>query len=216
MNKSGHRLMLIAAGLVALAAGGTAATIEGRVALTKAATATTVVNKRYEIVSRGGVVSTNPPVAVVYLEGEFPPAPATPGVRVEQKDLMFVPQLLVVQAGTRVEFPNLDDTFHNIFSYSPAKRFDLGRYRMDEKPVPAVIFDTPGVVVLRCEIHEHMRGVILVLATPHFAITDTEGNYRLDGLPAGTYRLTTWLDSRTTLERTVELGEKTLLRLDLP
>jgi len=214
MNKSGH-MLLTAVGLIALSAGGTAATIEGRVTLAKT-NATTVVNRRYEIVSRGGVVSTNPPVAVVYLEGDFPAAKPEPGVRVEQKDLMFVPQLLVVQAGTRVEFPNLDDTFHNIFSYSPAKRFDLGRYRMDEKPVPAVMFDTPGVVVLRCEIHEHMRGVILVLATPHFAITDTEGNYRLDGLPAGTYRLKTWLDSKTTHERTVELGANTLLRLDLP
>lgn len=209
------RLMLIAAGWMALTAVGTAATIEGRVALPKT-NGTTVVNRRYEIVSSGGVVSTNPPVAVVYLDGDFAPAPPMPAVQVGQKDLRFVPQLLVVQAGTRVEFPNLDDTFHNIFSYSPAKRFDLGRYRMDEKPVPAVMFDAPGVVVLRCEIHEHMRGVILVLTTPHFTITDTEGNYRLDGLPAGTYRLKTWLDSRTTRERTVELGENTLLRLDLP
>jgi plastocyanin len=209
------RQMLIAAGWMALTAVGTAATIEGRVALPKT-NGTTVVNRRYEIVSSGGVVSTNPPVAVVYLDGDFPPAQATPAVQVGQKDLMFVPQLLVVQVGTKVEFPNLDDTFHNIFSYSPAKRFDLGRYRMDEKPVPAVMFDAPGVVVLRCEIHEHMRGVILVLTTPHFTITDTEGNFRLSGLPAGTYRLKIWLDSRTTRERTVELGENTLLRLDLP
>jgi hypothetical protein len=122
----------------------------------------------------------------------------------------------VVQVGTKVEFPNLDDTFHNIFSYSPAKRFDLGRYRTDEKPVPSVMFDTPGVVVLRCEIHEHMRGVILVLATPHFTVTDLEGRYRLEGLPAGTYRLKIWLDSQTTLERTVQLAADTAQRLDLP
>ncbi|HWA24320.1 MAG TPA: carboxypeptidase regulatory-like domain-containing protein [Lacunisphaera sp.] len=207
--------LALAAGLLALAAGTRAATIEGRVALPKA-TGTTVVNKRYEIVSSGGVVSTNPPVAVVYLDGDFPAAREAPAVRVEQKDLKFVPQLLVVQAGTRVEFPNLDDTFHNIFSYSPAKRFDLGRYRMGEKPVPSVVFDTPGVVVLRCDIHEHMRGVILVLATPHFAITDTDGNFRLEGLPAGNYRLKTWLDSRNTQERAVELRADTQLRLELP
>ena len=215
MKITGPITLLLAGGLFAATADGRAATIEGRVTLPKHE-ATTVVNKRYEIVSRGGVVSTNPPVAVVYLEGDFPAAKAEPVARVEQKDLMFVPQLLVVQAGTKVEFPNLDDTFHNIFSYSPAKRFDLGRYRTDEKPVPAVMFDTPGVVVLRCEIHEHMRGVILVLATPHFAITDMEGNYRLEHLPAGTYRLKTWLDSQTTLERTVQLAADTALRLDLP
>jgi plastocyanin len=215
MKNSGPLLLFATAWLLSVTTGTQAATIEGRVTLPKRE-ATTVVNKRYEIVSRAGVVSTNPPVAVVFLEGDFPAAPAGPVARVEQKDLMFAPQLLVVQAGTKVEFPNLDDTFHNIFSYSPAKRFDLGRYRTDEKPVPAVTFDTPGVVVLRCEIHEHMRGVILVLATPHFTVTDLEGRYRLEGLPAGTYRLKAWLDSQTTLERTVQLAADTALRLDLP
>jgi plastocyanin len=191
-----------------------AASIEGRVALPK--TTATVMNKRYEIVSTGGVVSTNPPLAVVYLEGVFP-APAEPPVlRVEQKDLMFVPQLLPVPVGARVEFPNLDDTFHNIFSYSPAKRFDLGRYRANEKPVPAVIFDEPGLVVLRCDIHEHMRGIILVLATPHFTVTEADGRYRLENLPAGRYKLKAWLNSRSTLEHTVELKADSALRLDFP
>jgi plastocyanin len=192
-----------------------AATIEGRVALPDTPKAT-VVNKRYEIVSTGGVVATNPPLAVVYLEGNFAAAAEAPVIRVEQKDLMFVPQLLAVPVGARVEFPNLDDTFHNIFSYSPAKRFDLGRYRADEKPVPAVIFDAPGLVVLRCDIHEHMRGVILVLATPHFAVTDDGGNFRLTGLPAGSYKLKAWLSSRTTLERDVVLTDESTLRADLP
>jgi plastocyanin len=192
-----------------------AATIEGRVALPKGPSST-VVNKRYEIVSTGGVVATNPPLAVVYLEGNFEPATEPQVVRVEQKDLMFVPQLLAVPVGARVEFPNLDDTFHNIFSYSPAKRFDLGRYRADEKPVPAVVFDAPGLVVLRCDIHEHMRGVILVLATPHFAVTDDAGNFRLSGLPAGSYKLKAWLNSRTTVEREVVLSDDSALRVDLP
>ncbi|HEY8995868.1 MAG TPA: carboxypeptidase regulatory-like domain-containing protein [Lacunisphaera sp.] len=202
--------------LILLAAGAAgAATIEGRVALPDAP-AKTVVNKRYEIVSTGGVVATNPPLAVVYLEGKFAPPAEMPVVRVEQKDLMFVPQLLAVPVGARVEFPNLDDTFHNIFSYSPAKRFDLGRYRAGETPVPAVVFDTPGLIVLRCDIHEHMRGVILVLDTPHFVVTDGAGNFRLTGLPAGTYTLKAWLNSRTTLERTVTLTDESALRLDLP
>lgn len=206
---------LLCAGLLLAGAAAPAATIEGRVALPDAP-ATTVVNKRYEIVSTGGVVATNPPLAVVYLEGNFAPPAEAPVVTVEQKDLMFVPQLLAVPVGARVEFPNLDDTFHNIFSYSPAKRFDLGRYRAGEKPVPAVVFDAPGLVVLRCDIHEHMRGVILVLATPHFTVTDGAGHFRLTGLPAGTHRLKAWLNSRTTLERTVELTAQSALRVDLP
>lgn len=214
-TQSVSALLLIGCLVWSIAQRTEAAAIEGRVTLPKGP-ASTVVNKRYEIVSTGGVVATNPPLAVVYLEGEFTPSTEVPVVTVEQKDLMFVPQLLAVQVGARVEFPNLDDTFHNIFSYSPAKRFDLGRYRSGEKPVPAVIFDAPGLVVLRCDIHEHMRGVILVLATPHFTVTDGAGNFRLTGLPAGTYRLKAWLNSRTTLERTVELTDESALRVNLP
>lgn len=191
------------------------ATLEGRVTLPKA-TAAPVVNQRYEIVSKGGVVATNPPLAVVFLAGDFPP-PATPPVaQLIQKELAFLPALLPVQTGTKVEFPNLDDQYHNIFSYSPAKRFDLGRYRPDERPVPSQRFDTPGLVTLRCDIHEHMRGVILVLDTPHFVITDAAGNFRLTGLPPGRYTLKAWLDSKTTLERPVELTATATLRVDFP
>ncbi len=105
--------------------------------------------------------------------------------RSRKKDLAFLPALLPVQVGTTVEFPNLDDTYHNIFSYSPAKRFDLGRYRPEERPIPSVIFDVPGLVTLRCDIHEHMRGLILVLNTPYFVITDESGRFRLSGLAVG-------------------------------
>jgi hypothetical protein len=130
--------------------------------------------------------------------------------------MLFVPALLPVRAGTVVEFPNHDDMYHNIFSYSPVKRFDLGRYRHDEKPIPSVLFDRPGLVVLRCDIHEHMRGLILVLATPHFTMTGTDGSYRLTGLPPGRYTLKAWIDSRTTLARTVELQEGAPLHVDFP
>jgi plastocyanin len=192
-----------------------AAIISGRVQLPAARTAP-VMNQRYEIVSRAGILATNPPLAVVYLEGDFP-APTTPAtVKLPQKDFAFVPALLAIRAGTRVEFPNLDDTYHNIFSYSPAKRFDLGRYRPDETPVPVQVFDTPGLITLRCDIHEHMRGVILVLDTPHFVMTDAAGNFRLTGLPAGRYMLKVWLDSRITLERPVDLAATTALRVDFP
>ena len=191
------------------------ATIEGRVTLPAALTAP-VVNQRYEIVSKSGVVATNPPLAVVYLAGTFPPAATPPVTQLIQKDLTFVPALLPVRTGTKVEFPNLDDQFHNIFSYSPAKRFDLGRYRPDERPVPAQVFDVPGLVTLRCDNHEHKRGVILVLDTPHFVMTDAAGNFRLTGLPAGRYMLKVWLDSRITLERPVDLAATTALRVDFP
>ncbi len=117
---------------VALLAG---AAVEGRVELPKSHSAP-VQAKRYEIVTKGGVLSTQPPLAVVYLEGAFPRPASLPTKQVAQKDLTFVPVLLPIRVGTSVEFPNLDDTYHNIFSYSPAKRFDLGRYRAEERPIP--------------------------------------------------------------------------------
>jgi len=193
------------------------ATVEGSVELSRSRLAPApVVNKRYEVITQGGVIGTVPPLAVIYLEGSFP-QPATPPIKqVAQKNLTFVPLLLPVQVGTKVEFPNLDDTYHNIFSFSPAKRFDLGRYRSDERPIPSQIFDTPGLVTLRCEIHEHMRGLILVLPTPYFTKTEPDGHVRLSGLPSGRYTLKAWLDNKTTLERPVELRNGMTLHVDFP
>jgi plastocyanin len=192
-----------------------AAAAEGSIALSKQRTAP-VQSKRYEIVSTGDILSTNPPIAVIYLEGEFSRPVSLPVRQMAQKDLAFQPMLLAIRAGTTVEFPNLDDTYHNIFSYSPTKRFDLGRYRPDERPIPTVTFDKPGLVVLRCDIHEHMRGLILVIDTPYFVQTDAAGHYRLDGLPAGHFILKVWLDSKTTLERPVDLRDGEVVHADFP
>ena len=191
------------------------ATVEGRVELPKSRSAP-VQAKRYEIVTKAGVLSTQPPLAVVYLDGIFPRPASSPVKEVGQRDLTFIPALLPIQVGTRVEFPNLDDTYHNIFSYSPTKRFDLGRYRPEERPIPSVIFDQPGLVTLRCDIHEHMRGLILVLNTPHFVMTDTAGRFRLSKLPPGHYTLKAWVDSRTTREKPVDLKDSQTLHVDLP
>jgi plastocyanin len=191
------------------------AVIEGRVELPKTS-AIPVMIKRYEIVTKGGVLATKPPLAVVYLEGSFPKRNSTAEKQMLQKDLTFVPALLPVQTGTRVAFPNLDDTYHNIFSFSPAKRFDLGRYRPDETPIPSVVFDVSGLVTVRCDIHEHMRALILVLDTPYFALSDGDGRFRLSGLPPGRHTLKAWLSSKTTLEHPVELTNGSILRVNFP
>ena len=191
------------------------AVITGHVELPKTRTAPVVI-KRYEVVTRGDVVSTNPPLAVVYLEGTFPRPASLPVRQMSQKDLAFEPALLAVQVGTKVEFPNFDDTYHDVFSFSPAKRFDLGRYRPEAKPVPAQTFDTVGLVTLRCDIHEHMRALILVLDTPHFVLTDAQGNFELKNVPAGKYTLKAWVDSRTTLEHPVDVPKGGTLRTDFP
>jgi plastocyanin len=191
------------------------ATVEGVVALPKSESAV-VMNKRYQVVSKAGLIATDPAVAVVYLEGVALPAGAPARAQMPQKDLAFVTPLLPVQTGTTVEFPNLDDTYHNIFSYSGPKRFDLGRYRSDERPIPSQLFDKAGLVVLHCDIHEHMRGLVLVVDSPHFTRSDTQGRYRLGGLPAGRYTLKAWVNSKTTLSRPVELKSGATLHVDFP
>ncbi len=208
---------LIIAALCAFAASraDAQATIEGRVELPKTGYAP-VLTKRYDVVPPGGVLRADPPRAVVYLEGSSA-KPASPAKKqMLQKDLMFSPGVLAVQVGTTVEFPNDDPTYHNIFSYSPAKRFDLGRYRPEERPVPSQTFDTPGLVTLRCDIHDHMRALILVLDTPHFVTTDTDGRYRLSGIPPGNYKLKVWVGSKMAHERAVELRSGAPTRVDFP
>ena len=213
-RRPSHLLLALSlASLVSAACADTA--IEGRIVLPKSPLAP-VANKRYEIVAKGGVLAPFPPFAVVYLEGDFPPARSLPVQQMSQKDLAFVTPMLAVRTGTKVEFPNLDDTHHNIFSFSAAKRFDLGRYTAAERPIPSQVFDKAGLITLRCDIHEHMRGLILVLDTPHLVKTDGQGRFRLAGLPAGHYTLKAWLSSKSTLERPVDLKPGATLRVDFP
>lgn len=204
-------LLALGASVATLRADGA---IDGHVPLPRRRTAP-VVNQRYEIVAKAGILSVSPPLAVVYLEGPFPIAPGATA-QMAQKDLEFVPSLLPVALNTRVFFPNLDDTYHNVFSYSKAKRFDLGRYLSDERPVPSVVFDTAGLVTLHCDIHEHMRALILVLDTPYFVVTAPDGSFRLAGLPAGHHVLKAWVDSRTTLVRPVDIPDGGDVRADFP
>lgn len=157
----------------------------------------------------------DPPASVVWMTGTFAPRdPATtqPAV-LEQQGLQFRPAVLAVQVGTPVIFPNKDPIYHSVFSYSAAKKFDLGRYRTGEEP-PAVVFDKPGTVSLFCEVHDHMRGSIVVVDSPHFVRTDAQGNFRLEGLPAGTHGFRVWLGPKETVEHTVELKPGQTLTVD--
>jgi plastocyanin len=165
----------------------------------------------------GEIAPPDPPRAVVYLEGHFPIGVTNVTRRtneVLQSGMQFRPALLPVQVGTAVEFPNGDDFYHNVFSYSKTKRFDLGRYRKTDRPPPVQVFDKPGVVKLYCEIHQHMRGVILVLDTPYFARTETNGSYRLPNLPAGQYRLKAWVDEKHVYEQPVTVARGQQLHVD--
>ncbi len=108
----------------------------------------------------------------------------------DQREERFVPHVLAVTTGTIVDFPNSDRIYHNVFSLSKARSFDLGRYAAGHsKPVK---FDRPGVVRVFCDIHSHMNAFILVFSHPFFSLTDTDGRYRIDNVPPGTYNLIAW------------------------
>ena len=131
--------------------------------------------------------------SVVYLETAPRAAFDTreePHARMDQRNETFVPHVLAIVAGTIVDFPNDDRTYHNVFSLSKAKSFDLGRYETGRSK--SVRFDHPGIVRVFCDIHSHMSAFILVFAHRYFAVTDDDGRYRLENVPPGTYTLTVW------------------------
>jgi plastocyanin len=111
--------------------------------------------------------------------------------RVAQKGAVFTPHVLPVMAGTTVEWPNHDDIFHNVFSDSDAKQFDLGLYK-DNPPEKRVTFDRAGKVDVYCSIHANMHCIVLVMENPYFAVTDADGNYSITNVPPGTYKLKAW------------------------
>jgi plastocyanin len=122
-----------------------------------------------------------------------------------QQDQTFVPHVLAITVGTTVDFPNADLTYHNVFSLSKARSFDLGRYARGLSK--SVRFDRPGVVQVFCEIHSHMRAFILVFAHRFFAVTDASGRYTISRVPPGAYTLAAWYEGDVRETRAVIVPE---------
>lgn len=135
---------------------------------------------------------------VVYIDGPVPGVTnlaaklvqVTTTREISQQSARFTPHVLPVMVGTTVEWPNNDNIYHNVFSYSDAKQFDLGLYKGGE--VKKVVFDKPGEVDVFCSIHTSMSCVVLVLQNPFFASTDSRGRYVIRNVPPGTYKLKSW------------------------
>lgn len=188
-------LLAIACGLLCSVAHGQQLTVTGKIAL------------------EGGK-SSGGTQTVVWLAPLGSAAETTPVVPMHatlaQKNKAFEPHLLVVTRGSSVEFPNRDPWFHNVFSLFNGKRFDLGLYEAGSSRT--VHFDREGVSFIFCNIHPEMSAVVVVLATPYFALTGKQRDFSIAGVPAGTYMLHVWNESAQpaaleALSREVQVGD---------
>jgi len=133
--------------------------------------------------------------------------------KVAQQGAVFLPHVMPVLVGTTVEWPNDDDIYHNVFSMSDPKQFDLGLYK-GNPPNKRVTFDKPGRVDVFCSIHENMHCIILVLENPYFAATDEDGHYRISDVPPGTYKLRAWHERLPADEREITVPTNGEVKVD--
>ncbi|HQR32600.1 MAG TPA: hypothetical protein PLK30_07685 [Blastocatellia bacterium] len=143
------------------------------------------------------------------VDGSTPRSSSKQRKVITQRDKRFSPHVVVVEAGSEVDFPNDDPFFHNVFSIFNGRRFDLGLYASGEtRPVN---FNRPGISYIFCNIHPKMSAIVVALDTPYFAISDKTGAFVINNVPAGDYRLSVWherakSETLAALERTVQIA----------
>jgi len=158
-------------------AAGSAGSVNGRVLLVK-----------------GGAPKADASNAVVWIEGPHAGG-AGETIRMSQESKRFVPRVAIVPRQGNVDFPNNDPVYHNVFSVSGSNRFDLGLYRSGASKSRS--FAEPGLVRVYCNIHPQMVGFLMVVDSPFAAVTDRDGAFRFEGVPAGTWTLKAWHEEGT-------------------
>ena len=151
--------------------------------------------------------------AVVYVE-KIPGRTFAPGppVTMNQINLAFVPHVLPVVTGATVVFPNSDEVRHNVFSASKAKLFNLGTY--PKSVTKHLVFDTPGVVELLCNVHTEMSAYIIVADTPYAALVQADGSYVLENVPAGTFSIIAWHEQLKEQRQAVTVRDRETVALN--
>jgi plastocyanin len=163
----------------------------------------------------------SPANVLVFLTKASPVSVGLSGAKfiMDQRNLTFIPHILPVLVGSTVHFPNNDKVSHNVFSLSRAKKFNLGSYKPGD--AKNVLFDKPGIVELRCDVHAEMSAYIMVMKNPYWAITDKKGNFKIpdpehmeqygikgiENLTPGRYFIRTWHEKLKTRKVAVDVPE---------
>jgi len=153
---------------------------------------------------------------VVYLRDAPAGSVAPRRTAIHQRGETFLPRVVAVPVGSTVDFPNDDPIYHNVFSLSRARTFNLGRFPRGESR--AVRFDKSGIVKVFCDIHSHMAATVIVFNHPWFTVPDAEGGFELDNLPAGSQDVTAWHErlGETTMRVRIEAGRTSSVEFVLP
>jgi len=199
--------------VVGLQSDSTAAELNGRVLVTRQLTKKRVTLPIYQLrgMSPTPGRDTSQPVneysaLAVFLEGNSSDAGKPVRVELRQEGQQFAPQLLVVPVGSTVSFPNADPVFHNVFSLSGAKKFDLGYYPAGQTRV--VTFSEPGIVQVYCHLHANMYAAIVVTPNRWYAQPGEEGTFSLHDIPPGTYTLVAWHMNAGFFRKTVRISSE--------
>jgi plastocyanin len=169
---------------------------------------------RLELVEKDGKQASDVSEAVVWIEGVKVQLKSV-AAEIRMKNKTFVPHVLAIPVGGTVKFPNDDSIFHNAFSVSGDNRFDLDLYKKPK--TGAWIFQHPGIVRVYCNIHPQMSAIIVVRDTPFFTMPGRDGRFVIEGVPAGSYRVTAWHEraNETSVEVVVPAEGQTSASLTL-
>jgi plastocyanin len=194
--------------------------IQGQLAITRTLTKQRVVLPAYTLrgVSPHKHDATPPAInewqrVVVYLESDKAPAGTRVLATLNQSGQKFEPELLVIPQGSTVSFPNSDPIFHNVFSLSRARQFDLGNYPSGKTRM--VTFDKPGVVQVFCHLHPDMNATILVVPNAWFTRPDEHGAFHFSGLPSGTYQVVVWHKSAGTFKQRIQVSQDSVAKMSM-
>jgi plastocyanin len=177
--------------------------VSGKITAAEGAAQKRLRTKLYGTEVIAGRKDPDPTLAVVWLEGVAPAKAEPKPTVIRQEGLEFRPRALAVPVGSKVDFPNEDDLFHNVFSFSKAQRIEMGSYPKGESK--SVVFEKKGILEVRCEVHKHMRAFVHVFDHPYFSVAAADGSYTIPDVPPGKYTLVAWKEFFEPVKQEVEV-----------